>query len=129
MGSSASITERIIGSAFTVANTLGAGFLEKVYESALAHEITKCGLAVERQRGIIVHYDKIVVGEYVADLIVEDQVIVELKLARSITEQHIAQCLNYLRATGISLGLLINFGNPRVEIRRVIQSPHPIHLR
>jgi len=118
----AAVTERIIGSAYMVANTLGVGFLEKVYENALAHEMRKSGLSVARQRAVVICYDGIVVGDYVADLIVEDQVIVELKVAQSISDQHVAQCLNYLRATGMGLCLLINFGRPRVEFRRVILS-------
>ncbi len=113
------VTERIIGCAFTVANTLGVGFLEKVYENALAHEIRKCGLAVVQQRAIVVLYDGVAVGDYTADLIVDDDIIVELKVVRDLHDLHVAQCMNYLRATGKRLCLLINFGRPRIEIRRV----------
>jgi GxxExxY protein len=105
-------TERIIGCAFTVANTLGIGFAEKVYENALAHEMRKRGLAVVQQRGIAVRYDDVVVGDYAADLLIEDRVIVELKVVRSLGDEHAAQCMNYLRATGKTLCLLINFGRP-----------------
>src|SRR6202012_3663248 len=97
------VTERIIGSAFTVSNTLGVGFLEKVYENALAHEMRKRGLVVAQQRGILVRYDDIIIGDYTADLLVEDRIIVELKVVKSLNEQHIAQCVNYLRATGMEL--------------------------
>ena len=114
------LTERIIGAAFAVANTLGVGFLERVYENALAHEMRKRGLLVERNHRAVVLYDGIVVGEYVADLVVEDQVIVELKTVSALNDQHVAQCVNYLRATGKPLCLLLNFGRPRLEIRRIV---------
>ena len=113
------VTGRIIGCAFRVANGLGHGFIEKVYENALAHEMRKSGLGVAQQRGIVVFYDDVIVGEYTADLIVEDQVIVELKVVPALSDVHLAQCRNYLRATGKPLCLLINFGRPKVEIRRI----------
>ena len=116
------VTERIIGCAFRVANALGHGFVEKVYENALAHEMRKCGLGAVQQRGIVVFYDDVIVGEYTADLLVEDQVIVELKVVAGLSDVHLPQCRNYLRATGKSLCLLINFGRPKVEIRRVAPS-------
>jgi GxxExxY protein len=116
------VTGRIIGCAFKVANALGHGFIEKVYENALAHEMRKSGLGVVQQRGIVVFYDDVIVGEYTADLIVEDQVIVELKVVPALSDVHLAQCRNYLRATGKSLCLLINFGRPKVEIRRITSS-------
>lgn len=114
------ITEKIIGCAYTVANTLGSGFLEKVYENALAHEIRKKGLAVEQQSAIQVLYDGIVVGDYAADLIVEGSAIVELKVVKALDEVHVAQCLNYLKATGLHVCLLLNFGAPRLEIKRLV---------
>jgi GxxExxY protein len=113
------LTERIIGCAFRVANALGHGFVEKVYENALAHEMRKCGLGAVQQRGIVVFYDDVIVGEFTADLLVEDQVIVELKVVSALSDVHLPQCRNYLRATGKPLCLLINFGRPKVEIRRV----------
>jgi GxxExxY protein len=116
------VTGRIIGCAFKVANALGHGFIEKVYENALAHEMRKSGLGVVQQRGIVVFYDDVIVGEYTADRIVEDQVIVELKVVPALSDVHLAQCRNYLRATGKSLCLLINFGRPKVEIRRITPS-------
>jgi GxxExxY protein len=114
------ISERIIGYAFTVGNALGHGFLEKVYENALTHEQRKSGLAVVQQRGIEVRYDGVVVGEYVVDLLVDGQVLVEIKTVRALDNMHSAQCLNYLKATGHHLCLLINFAKPRVEIRRIV---------
>ena len=116
-----SITETIIGCAYTVANSLGHGFLEKVYENALTHELRKAGLAVEQQKAVRVHYDGVVVGEYLADLLVEQCVLVELKAARQLDEVHMAQALNYLTATGLKVGLLINFGSRKVQVKRVVQ--------
>jgi GxxExxY protein len=114
------VTERIIGGALTVSNTLGAGFIEKAYENALAHELRKSGLAVAQQHGIVVRYDGIIVGEYAADLVVEDAVIVELKATRTVADIHRAQCMTYRRATGLHLCLLLNFGNPRLDIKRIV---------
>jgi len=112
------LTRRIIGCAYRVANVLGAGFLEKVYENALAHELRKAGLRVAQQTPCEVRYDGIVVGSYVADMVVEDRVVVELKAAAQLNPVHEAQLLNYLRASGRRLGLLLNFGTPRVGVRR-----------
>jgi len=114
------LTGKIIRCAFAVSNALGAGFLEKVYENALAHELGKAGLAVEQQKGMQVVYDGVVVGEYVADLVVNGRVIVELKAVKAFDNVHFAQCLNYLKATGTEVCLLINFGVPKVEIKRFI---------
>ena len=114
------LTERIIGCAITVANTLGSGFAEKVYENALAHDLRKAGLLVEQQYGVVVRYDGVIFGDYNADLLVERLVLVELKAVRTLDAVHSAQCLNYLKATGLQLCLLINFGNPRLEIKRLV---------
>ena len=114
------VTEKIIGCAYTVANTLGSGFLEKVYENAMAHELRKAGLVVQQQAGIAVNYDGVIVGDYVADLLVENVVLVELKAVKGIDNVHFAQCMNYLKATGLQVCLLINFGTPRIEIKRVL---------
>jgi GxxExxY protein len=103
-----------------VANALGPGFLEKVYENALAHELRCAGLAVEQQKSLKVYYRDIVVGEYMADLLVEGLVVVELKAVRAFDDIHLAQCLNYLKATGLKVGLLINFGTRKVQIKRVV---------
>jgi GxxExxY protein len=116
------LSERVIGCAFKVANTLGAGFLEKVYENALAHEIRKTGIVVEQQHGVTVHYDGAVVGEYVADLLIDGCLLVELKAVKALDDIHLAQCLNYLKATGLPLCLLLNFGTPKLEIKRVVRN-------
>ena len=113
-------SERIIGCAMTVSNTLGVGFLEKVYENALVHELGKAGLAVAQQHPATVLYDGIIVGQYTIDLLVEGVVIVELKAVRALDNVHRAQCMNYLRATNLHLCLLLNFGHPRLEIRRIV---------
>ncbi len=114
------ISEIIIGCSFKVGNALGCGFLEKVYENAMVIELRNAGLAVAQQQKVPVFYEGIVVGDYEADLVANDQVIIELKAVRDLTQVHRAQCFNYLRATGLKLCLLINFGNPRVEIKRVV---------
>jgi GxxExxY protein len=114
-------TERVIGCAFIIANTLGTGFLEKVYENALAHELRKSGLLVAQQHPVTVKYDGVVVGHYTADLFVESSVLVELKVVASLDASHRAQGLNYLAATGLPLCLLINFGRPRIEIARLVR--------
>lgn len=113
------ITEAIIGAAMKVSNTLGVGFLEKVYENALVVELKKAGLKVQQQKTIKVIYEGVVVGNYVADLIVEDAVLVELKVAKTIDDIHQAQLLNYLKATRLKIGLLINFGTSRLGIKRM----------
>jgi len=114
------VTAEIIGSAFIVSNVLGSGYLEKVYENALAVELRKRGLRVAQQAMIPVFYDGVAVGRYAADLMVEARVLVELKAARAIDEIHQAQLLNYLKATGLKVGLLLNFGTPRLGIRRMM---------
>jgi GxxExxY protein len=114
------LSKRIIGCALTVLHALGTGFLEKIYENALLHELRKAGLAVSQQHRMVVRYDGIVVGDYTVDLLVEDIVLVELKVAKGIDEIHHAQCLNYLKATGLHLCLLLNFGKPRIEIKRIV---------
>jgi len=116
---SSELTEKIIGCAFKVSNTLGCGYLEKVYENALAYELRKAGLKVEQQKRVDVFYDGILVGYFDADIVVEDNVILEIKAVRALDDAHRAQTLNYLKSTGLRLGLLINFGAPRVEIKRV----------
>jgi GxxExxY protein len=116
------ITEKIIGCAFKVGNTLGCGFLEKVYENALVHELRKAGLRVQQQYPIKVYYDGIVVGEFTVDLLVEECVLVELKAIKSLGDKEQAQCLNYIKATKLSICLLINFGNPKIEIKRVVRN-------
>ena len=114
------LSRLVIGCALAVANTLGAGFLEKVYENALAYELRKHGLAVAQQGGVVVRYDGFIVGEYTTDLLVEDAVLVELKAVKALDTIRLTQCLNYLKATDLHLCLLLNFGKPRLEIKRVV---------
>ncbi len=114
------LTERIISCAYKIGNTLGCGFLEKVYENALAYELRRLGLNVKQQEEIKVFYDGVEVGYYEADLLVENLILVELKAVREINDIYMAQCLNYLKATKLKICLLINFGNPRVEIKRIV---------
>ena len=114
------LSKRIIGCALTVLHALGTGFLEKIYENALVHELRKSGLAVSQQHPMLVRYDGIVVGDYTVDLLVEQIVLVELKVAKAIDEIHRAQCLNYLQAAGLHLCLLLNFGRSRLEIKRIV---------
>jgi GxxExxY protein len=112
------ITENVIGCAYRVGNILGRGFLEKVYENALKLELTRKGLSVSQQHPVTVLYEGQNVGDYYADLLVENEVVVELKAVKEMDNAHFAQCLNYLKATGMKVGLLINFGGLRVEVRR-----------
>jgi GxxExxY protein len=114
------VTRSIIGAAQRVSSTLGSGFLEKVYENALVMELQNLGLDVKQQHAVNVIYRGRRVGEYFADLFVEDIVIVELKVVAALDEVHRAQCLNYLRATGLKVVLLINFARPRLEVRRIV---------
>jgi GxxExxY protein len=118
------INETIIGCAFRVHNELGSGFLEKVYENALALELAESGLRVKQQEPVPVYYHQKIVGEYFADLIVEDRILVELKAVRSIASEHEVQLVNYLAATGKEDGLLINFGSS-VEVKRKYRQYRP----
>jgi GxxExxY protein len=118
------LSGEIIGAAHEVANTLGVGFLEKVYETALAIELRRRGHRVDQQRSYEVFYKGELAGIYQADMIVNDEVVVELKAVRGLEAVHRAQCLNYLRATGIKVGLLINFGQPRIDVQRVQSFAH-----
>ena len=113
------LTSEIIDAFYTVYNTLGYGFLEKVYESALILELKKRGLKVQQQVPIKVYYGGKVVGEYFADILVEGIVILELKAAKSISSAHKAQIINYLKATGIEIGLILNFGPKPTFDRKV----------
>lgn len=116
------LTEKIIGAAYSVANILGFGFLEKVYENALAVELKALGMKVEQQKPVSVFYKGVNVGDYIADLLVEESVLIELKSVKTLSDIHKSQLLNYLVATNKSVGLLINFGSPRIEIKRVLNS-------
>jgi len=114
------ITYEIRGALFEVNKVLGPGFLERVYENALLIELHNRGLKAANQIPIKVMYKETSVGEYVADILVEEKVIVELKTVKNLDRNHEAQLLNYLKATGIQVGLLVNFKNPKVEIKRMV---------
>ncbi|MCC6464265.1 MAG: GxxExxY protein [Planctomycetes bacterium] len=114
------VTERILGCAFKVSNTHGCGFNEKVYENSLVIELGVEGLRVEQQKPFDVLYRGQVVGHYIADLVVEGCVLVELKALEALSSVHVAQCLNYLKASGLKLCLLLNFGRAKVEVKRII---------
>lgn len=114
------LTEQIIGCAYDVYNKLGVGFLEKVYENALFVKLTKKGIPVVQQAPIKVYFEKELVGEYFADLLVDKKVIVELKAISELSKIHEVQLVNYLKATGIKVGLLINFGEQINIVRRVV---------
>ena len=113
------LTSEIIGCFYDVYNKLGFGFLEKVYENALKHLLEQKGFDVQKQKAIKVYFDNVIVGEYFADLIVNDTVILELKAAESLREEHNLQLINYLKATNIEVGLLLNFGK-KPQVRRKI---------
>ena len=114
------VTYAINGAVFEVNRVLGPGFLEKVYENALLVELRIRGLKAESQVPIRVFYKENAVGEYIADILVEEKVIVELKTVEKLNKIHEAQLLNYLKATDIRVGLLVNFNHPRAEIKRMV---------
>jgi GxxExxY protein len=119
-GELSELTEKVIGAVFEVSNTLGAGFLEKVYERALVRELALRGVKAEAQVGLTVKYKGDDVGQYVADLLVEDVLVVELKCVAQLSNEHGAQCLNYLRASGRRLCLLVNFQKSKAEYKRIV---------
>jgi len=124
-----SLTERVLGAVFEVSNTLGAGFLEKVYQRALLTELRLCGIRATAEVSIAVSYKGHSVGEYFADILVEDVLVVELKCVERFANEHTAQYLNYLRASGRTVCLLVNFQKPKVEWKRIVhgfQGPEPI---
>ena len=114
------VTEKVLAAVFEVSNTLGAGFLEKVYERALLMELRTRGIRATGQTSLAVSYKGQKVGEYFVDILVEDVLVVELKCVDHLANEHTAQCLNYLRASGMTLCLLINFQKPKVEWKRII---------
>ncbi|WP_321477213.1 GxxExxY protein [uncultured Paludibaculum sp.] len=122
-GSESEITEAVIGAAFEVANVLGAGFLEKVYERALIRELGFRGVHAKSQVALPVRYKGQYIGEYVADLIVQERVIVELKCVEHFANEHLAQCINYLKASGLRVALLLNFQRSKVAWKRVVFDP------
>ena len=115
-----SLTERVVGAVFEVSNTLGAGFLEKVYQRALLAELRLRGMRAAGEVSYGVNYKGQVVGEYFADIVVEDVLVLELKCVERLGSEQMAQCLNYLRVSGLKLCLLVNFQRPKVELRRVV---------
>lgn len=116
------LSDKLLACTFRVHNILGSGFLEKVYENALACELSKQSIKYEQQKALKVMYDAVVVGEYVADLIIDGKIIIELKAVKEINSIAQAQLLNYLKATGLKVGYIINFGNPRLDFKRMILS-------
>ena len=114
------ITSRIIGCVYRVSNRLGCGYLEKIYENALVIELRRAGLCLEQQHSISVFYDDALIGQCLVDILVDRRVIVELKAVKALDEVHAAQCLNYLKAAGLKICLLVNFGRPRVQVKRIV---------
>jgi GxxExxY protein len=120
-----SLTERVLGAVIEVSNTLGAGFLEKVYERALLRELGLRGIRATAQASFPVTYKGHYVGEYFADILVEDVLVIELKCVEHLANEHTAQCLNYLRASGRTLCLLVNFQKPKAEWKRIVYGFQP----
>jgi GxxExxY protein len=116
----ADVTEKVIGAAFEVYQVLGHGFLESVYKKAMQVELLQRGLRAELEAPIKVHYKNVVVGDFRADLLVSEAVIVELKTAKDYCSDDEPQLLNELRATGVKVGLLLNFGRTKVEFKRLV---------
>ncbi len=114
------ISERVISCAFTVSNTLGAGFFEKVYENALCVELKKAGILFKSQQSYEVSYKGEIVGAYIADIVVDGRLLVELKALSGFSREHEAQVMNYLKGSGLSVGLLLNFGTPKLGIKRIV---------
>jgi GxxExxY protein len=115
------LTEKIIGLAFKVYNKMGFGFLESVYQNALLIELRKAGINAEKKKPIIVYYEGENVGEFEADVLVEDAIILELKSVRQLAKAHEVQLVNYLVATGKDVGLLLNFGEEKVDVKRKVR--------
>ena len=122
------ITETIIGCAMRVHSVLGSGFLESVYEKALAHEVQKAGLVVQCQLPLQVFYDGIVVGDFIADMLVAGVILIENKAVQTLTPAHEVQLVNYLTATHIEIGLLLNFGAASLQIKRKHRTYRPVSL-
>ena len=120
-----SLTERVLSAVFEVSNTLGAGFLEKVYERALLRELTLRAIRSTAQTSLAVTYKGHPVGRYLADILVEDLLVIEVKCVDRLSPSHTAQCLNYLRASGLRLCLLVNFQSPKVEWKRIMHGFEP----
>jgi len=123
------ITSEILKAYYNVYNKLGYGFLEKVYENAMLLELKKLGLCAERQKPIKVYYDEIIIGDYFADIIVEDVVIIELKAIETTAPEHEVQLVNYLKATNIEVGLLLNFGPKPQYKRRILTEEYKNNIK
>jgi GxxExxY protein len=121
------LTEKIIGCAMTVHSELGPGFVESVYRNSLAHELRKAGVRSECHRPINVYYDGVLVGKFEIDMLVEEKVLIELKAILCLVSAHEVQLVNYLTATGIDIGLLLNFGAARLEFKRRVRTLHKPH--
>ena len=120
------LTEKIIGCAMSVHSILGPGFLESVYQNALAHELRKLTLDVQCERKVKVTYDGVLVGDFIVDMLIEKSVLIENKAVQSLLPVHEVQTVNYLKATGIEIGLLLNFGAQRMEFKRKYNKPKSI---
>ena len=114
------ISERVISCAFEVSNTLGSGFLEKVYENALCVELSRAGIPYFRQPRYQIRYKHEIVGNYTADLVVAEKLLIELKALSVLSKEHDAQVMNYLKASRLSVGLLLNFGTSRIGVKRIV---------
>ena len=114
------ISARVISCAFEVSNTLGSGFLEKVYENALCVELSRAGVPYFRQPRYQIRYKNEIVGDYIADLVVAEKLLIELKALSALSKEHDAQVMNYLKASRLSVGLLLNFGTPRMGVKRIV---------
>ena len=123
-----SLTERVIAAILEVSNTLGAGFLEKVYQRALLRELGLRGIQAAAQVSFAVSYQGQCIGEYYADILVEDVLVIELKCVERLAPEHTAQCINYLRVSGRSVCLLVNFQRPKAEWRRIVHGYQPSDL-
>jgi GxxExxY protein len=119
------LTGRVIGMAMKVHSTLGCGFLESIYHAALVHELNKAQIPFESQKPIDVYYDGILVGEFIADFLVENELIVELKAIQALATVHEVQTVNYSVATGKNVGLLLNFGAERLEFKKKFRQSKP----
>ena len=120
MMSNRRLSERVLKCGHAVSHGLGAGFLEKVYENALCVEFAQAGISYRRQQPFTIRYREQVVGDYVADIVVENRLLIELKALTALNKEHEAQVMNYLKASGLSVGLLLNFGVTKLGIRRIV---------
>ncbi|MDF9828157.1 GxxExxY protein [Ereboglobus sp. PH5-10] len=122
------LSDRVLNAAIEVHRALGPGFLEKIYETALTHELTKRGHKVERQKTVTIVYDGQILGEHRLDLIIDGRIILELKACKAIEDIHLATARSYLKATGCKLALVLNFAEARLAIKRVVLDSEPSAL-